>query len=508
MPAAARKQSRPTATPTRFDLDEGAYLYLRAGAKKGRWQLYAYVDGDEVKQSTGTADLAKAKVAARQMLADARERRRKGLQARPQYFADLAELWLVEHIGNEREWNAQRLAPEQIKSREGIRKQVRDYLIPYFGQHIGLLPLDQLNEAHIRQYPNWRERQRIALVVTIREQVDRRIREATARWHASARLQKAHPTLADYLPKDSLGFIRPHVSTAAINKELSILRKVLEFAVARGSVRPSDLPRVKTHAVQDGVVRMGFTPAEFDIIRQTAKERFEAARGEVMERYRQRHPTKTDSENVMDELLSPEWKADRVAWGRFVLWCAVEILAGTGMRPSTLANIKMRMVRKREHDEASPFHAEYLSVSDYAYALVGFTHKGARRDANRAKVRTIIPDTSAWKAIMRLANARQHDHDQPLIDIHPHSINTAFKKVLRACGLEIGPNDSARSLYDLRHYHITRKLLEGVPQMVVAENTLTSVQMIERYYAHIMVEENFDRLAGGAALRKRQQRRG
>lgn len=51
----------------------------------------------------------------------------------------------------------------------------------------------------------------------------------------------------------------------------------------------------------------------------------------------------------------------------------------------------------------------------------------------------------------------------------PHAINTAFKKVLRACGLEIGPNDQPRSLYDLRHTYITRKLLEGVPQMVVAE---------------------------------------
>lgn len=91
------------------------------------------------------------------------------------------------------------------------------------------------------------------------------------------------------------------------------------------------------------------------------------------------------------------------------------------------------------------------------------------------------------------------------IDIHPHAINTAFKKVLDACGLKIGPNDRPRSLYDLRHTDITQKLLEGVLQMVVAENTLTSVQMIERYYAHIRVQENFDRLAGGAMLSRRRR---
>ena len=42
--------------------------------------------------------------------------------------------------------------------------------------------------------------------------------------------------------------------------------------------------------------------------------------------------------------------------------------------------------------------------------------------------------------------------------------------------------------------------------MVVAENTLTSIQMIEQYYAHIRAEANFDRLAGGAALRRRRER--
>jgi integrase len=63
-----------------------------------------------------------------------------------------------------------------------------------------------------------------------------------------------------------------------------------------------------------------------------------------------------------------------------------------------------------------------------------------------------------------------------------------------------------RSLYDLRHTYITQKLREGVPQMIVAENTLTSVQMIERYYAHLRAEMNFDGLAGGGTLRNRRQR--
>jgi len=504
MPTAARKQPKPGAPIIRFDIDEGAHLFLRAGAKKGRWHLYAYVDGDELRQSTGTADLAVAKTVARKMLADAQERRRKGMAARPLYFPDIAELWLADHVGTERQWNAQRLTNEQIKTRQGICKQVRDYLIPYFGQYIGRRPLDELSEAHIREYSHWRDKQRVELVVKMREKVDQRIQEATARWHASERLKRLHPDINNYLPKDSLGYIRANVSTAAINKELSIFRKIMEFAVARGNVRHSDVPRIRTRSVQDGVARFGFTPEEFETIKRKAQERYGQAHDEAMQRWLDRHP----SASVAEQLESTAWKADPTSWGRFVLWCVIDILAGTGMRPSTLANLKMRMVQPREHDQESAFATEYMRISDCGYKLVGFTHKGVRREADRRRMRTIIPDASAWQAIKRLSNARNGDDDQPLIDVHPHSINTAFKKVLRACGLEIGPNDMPRSLYDLRHYYITQKLLEGVPQMVVAENTLTSIQMIEQYYAHIRAEANFDRLAGGAALRRRRERGG
>ena len=44
--------------------------------------------------------------------------------------------------------------------------------------------------------------------------------------------------------------------------------------------------------------------------------------------------------------------------------------------------------------------------------------------------------------------------------------------------------------------------------MVVAENTLTSVQLIEPYYAPIRAEANFDRLAYGAVLQRLRQGRG
>lgn len=83
-------------------------------------------------------------------------------------------------------------------------------------------------------------------------------------------------------------------------------------------------------------------------------------------------------------------------------------------------------------------------------------------------------------------NARPQAPETPLIDIKPLSLNKAFKKVLRACGLEHTGDGLPRSLYDLRHYYITKALLAGK----VAVNTMTSLQMIERHYNHVHRRQN------------------
>jgi len=45
--------------------------------------------------------------------------------------------------------------------------------------------------------------------------------------------------------------------------------------------------------------------------------------------------------------------------------------------------------------------------------------------------------------------------------------------------------------YCLRHYHISKALLAGVPTQIIAENCGTSVKMIEQHYGKFM---NSDRL--------------
>lgn len=59
-----------------------------------------------------------------------------------------------------------------------------------------------------------------------------------------------------------------------------------------------------------------------------------------------------------------------------------------------------------------------------------------------------------------------------------------FTMLLREQGLENGPGGK-RTLYSLRHTHITMRLLEGVSPALIAKQCGTSPEMIQRHYDHL-----------------------
>ena len=63
-------------------------------------------------------------------------------------------------------------------------------------------------------------------------------------------------------------------------------------------------------------------------------------------------------------------------------------------------------------------------------------------------------------------------------------LNRPFKAAARAAKL---PPEA--TFYSLRHYHISKALLAGVPVQVVAENTGTSLRMIEKHYGKFLATD-------------------
>ncbi len=76
------------------------------------------------------------------------------------------------------------------------------------------------------------------------------------------------------------------------------------------------------------------------------------------------------------------------------------------------------------------------------------------------------------------------DDGEPWGKSHQHR---PIKDAVKAAKL---PSETV--FYSLRHYHISKTLLAGVPVQVVAENCGTSVRMIEQHYGKFMPSDRRD----------------
>ena len=60
--------------------------------------------------------------------------------------------------------------------------------------------------------------------------------------------------------------------------------------------------------------------------------------------------------------------------------------------------------------------------------------------------------------------------------------------------------DPATTFYALRHSHISHTLKSGVPTQLLAENTGTSIRMIERHYGKF-IKDDRRRMLAAAGMR-------
>ena len=82
----------------------------------------------------------------------------------------------------------------------------------------------------------------------------------------------------------------------------------------------------------------------------------------------------------------------------------------------------------------------------------------------------------------------------------PYSFVNAFGDGIREAGMLTNGKDSQeRSLYSLRHYYATQRLMEGYTYEDLEVQMGTSAEMLRRHYSHIEVLMIAERLAGGKA---------
>ena len=259
------------------------------------------------------------------------------------------------------------------------------------------------------------------------------------------------------------------------------------------------MTRAKYGKNSDQESRTGFSSEEFKIIRACARKRFKEAQDEACNIFYSRMSMNLSRETAIPHLKTSGkgWCNDSKAWSRFSLMCMIDILAGTGMRPQTLADVERHHIalKDRNHlsvetQKTSRIMDALMSKESPKYLIKARTNKGGKlRQWN------IVPKPRALPAIRMLLAHISTEPKTKLLGINHHSLASAFKKLLKECGLDVDHNGDNHSLYDLRHYYITESLIDGVSVALIAENTMTSMEMISKYYNHMRTELAYEELA-------------
>lgn len=202
----------------------------------------------------------------------------------------------------------------------------------------------------------------------------------------------------------------------------------------------------------------------------------------------ERRPTFTHDELVELMKKMPAWikegHTERTRWIRQLMSIYVPFVAQTGLRPGTETEfLEWRHLGTRNLNGET-----YLTIN----VLRGKVNKH----------REVIAHASCWSLIESLKDT-QPDIAQMKIEAvlkaglgkrlfslpdgtQPDNFNVPFKNLMEYAGLltcKITNKD--RSLYSLRHYYATEKLLQGMHTSILAHQMGTSPKMLDMHYDHL-----------------------
>ncbi|OEJ64078.1 site-specific integrase [Magnetovibrio blakemorei] len=408
-------------------IQDNLYIYQRDGSKRGTWQARARIDGKYIPFSTRTTDRNRAREIALSKCKEYVRRTSKKLKVERKIFSDFADLLIDAAnniLGNPRKRNAV-LSPLNL------------HLIPFFGQ----MDIYEISVSDIAKY----KRERLK--------------------------------------------VRPKPAAQTINKELFVLRKVFKRAVTEHHMVANDIPEIENlslineeeYGSDPQKKRLDFDRKEIKKITSRLRQLEARAHAKFQikmqkrQQYLQNRKNCTYDDAAFQKEKMETYLKSKELQAMSILPIYVDLILGTGARPSTLARMTRQSIKEDEQGRL---------------LLRGLTKKGGKH----ADVlpRSIIPTDIGEKAIRRLL--KYHDNRSatsrktPLLPITTHHLNRLFCKVLDDLDLREDEIGGSRSIYSLRHTYINQRFRGGVDVQTIASNTLTSVQMIDRYYQNIKNE--------------------
>ena len=67
--------------------------------------------------------------------------------------------------------------------------------------------------------------------------------------------------------------------------------------------------------------------------------------------------------------------------------------------------------------------------------------------------------------------------------------------MLRFAGIDVERDGERRTIYSLRHFYATQRLSEGTSAYLLAQQMGTSVEMLEKFYGHVVTADVADQIS-------------
>lgn len=430
--------------PNRVILNERLTI-IRRDDRGGVWYYRARVDGHSgyILKTTGSDNRKKASEIARQKFYELQHSVDQGIDVT--FKGEFSKIYAA--------FSEQVLSLKSASRRAQFDGTHRRYFDPFFSQQ----SMSRLNEAVVQDYFTWRINYHQSTEVAERK--------------TKAAKRKRGPLPADKSTarRSTLGNIKKP-SLATLKIERGMLKEIFDFAERRSFIKRApkiDIPRVGAYQKETSR-RDHFTRAEMRKLRDHLQRMIDETRDPAVGR--------SDNGKFNREQKNARRPHSLHRYQRQVLRSLVLILANTGMRIGEALNLRWGDLKKQKDRDG--FEYLYLHIVD---------GKTGSRDC--------IPKSDTVSYLLRLKRICEHTGDGDFVFQnrdgsalkHP---GATFKKVLRDLDMLTGPEGNPRSLYSLRHTHITDELELGeVSIHDIALNCGTSIAYIEKHYSHAKVHQ-------------------
>ena len=416
------------------------------GTEPGRWYCEFRTNGKRVRKSTKKTGLGEAVDAAKTIFFEARGIEKAGLNAHEKTLSQVAKEYLrnlEDGVASNYESNSKAVRHKGV---------INGYLL----ERLGALKIGEITGQNAEDYKHWRRHNKKSVLnVWGKERRLAKLRkgyEETNDIEIFNRLKGLEKRLQKSLDKPP--------SPATLNTEMTVLRAVLKFALRRGyiSLLP-DIANVSLRNLKNA--RPAFTLDEIKIL-------FEAANA------------RRNTNEPIDS-LSREY--------RTLLYNFIRVAFLTGLRTTE------QLVLRYEDFE--------IGVSSTRIRV-----RAEQEGAGKTGARTVIASEEVGAIISKMKGRSSFNEPSDYVWCHPKQSSHAgkrivsfkknFKSLLDAAELEKDSDGNNRTLYSLRHSHITTMLnRQGLTLYQLAENVGNSPEVIRRFYGKGIA---FDRVDSSALL--------